>query len=114
MQHGNFLDPLRHVGDLGNLEAGENGEARVDLVDPVMALTGLRGVVGRAIVVTSGEDDLGRGNNAESASNGNSGTPLACGVIAFVRWFWKFEFFLSGGKVRRGGLDFSEGWEATL
>ncbi|XP_023012315.1 superoxide dismutase [Cu-Zn] [Leptinotarsa decemlineata] len=85
-QHGAPFDPIRHVGDLGNVEAGDDGTAEVNTVDPLISLSGgPRGVVGRAIVVTTEADDLGRGGTADSLTNGQSGKPLACGVIAFIR-----------------------------
>lgn len=68
------------------MEAGENGDASINVIDSFMSLSGgPKGVVGRAIAVTSDEDDLGRGDSAESVANGNSGKPLACGVISYVR-----------------------------
>uniref|UniRef100_A0A8C1X963 Superoxide dismutase copper chaperone n=1 Tax=Cyprinus carpio TaxID=7962 RepID=A0A8C1X963_CYPCA len=39
-------------------------------------------VIGRSLVVDSGEDDLGRGKHPLSKITGNSGERLACGVIA--------------------------------
>nr|AIG92783.1 extracellular superoxide dismutase [Dastarcus helophoroides] len=84
-QHGGPTDPLRHVGDLGNIEAGEDGSAEIELLDPLMSLGGgSRGVVGRALVVTTNPDDLGRGGTADSLTTGDSGKPLACGVIAYI------------------------------
>nr|AXY54994.1 extracellular copper/zinc superoxide dismutase [Microdera punctipennis] len=86
LQHGGPSDPLRHVGDLGNIEAGEDGSVEFNIVDPLLSLGGgPRSVVGRAIVVTSNPDDLGRGGTADSLTTGDSGKPLACGVIAYVR-----------------------------
>lgn len=86
MQHGAPTDPMRHVGDLGNVEAKEGEETTsLHVIDPVMTLTGIRGVVGRAIVITEAEDDLGRAGTADSVTTGSSGKAIACGVIAFVR-----------------------------
>ena len=45
----NFL--FRHVGDLGNVTAGEDGIAKVDLVDKLIRLNGEHSVIGRAFVV---------------------------------------------------------------
>lgn len=39
-------------------------------------------VIGRSLVVDSGEDDLGRGSHPLSKVTGNSGERLACGIIA--------------------------------
>lgn len=84
LQHGGPADALRHVGDLGNVKAGEDGTAQVNKFDPLISLSGApRGIVGRAIVVTTDPDDFGRGGTPESFINGDSGKPLACGVIAY-------------------------------
>ncbi|KAK5645503.1 hypothetical protein RI129_006803 [Pyrocoelia pectoralis] len=85
LQHGGPKDPLRHVGDLGNIEAKDDGKVEVEFVDPLLSLIGGgRSIVGRALVITENEDDLGRGASAESVSTGNSGKPIACGVIAYT------------------------------
>nr|CAI5864871.1 unnamed protein product [Callosobruchus analis] len=85
-KHGAPPEPFRHVGDLGNVEAGEDGIADVNRLDPLVSLSlGHRGVVGRALVVTMDPDDLGLGGTAESLEDGNSGKPVACGVIAYIR-----------------------------
>jgi Cu-Zn family superoxide dismutase len=86
LQHGGPTDPLRHVGDLGNVEVGEDGTVEFTRVDPLLSLGGRsRGIVGRAIVISANPDDLGRGGTAESLVNGDSGKPLACGVIAYIK-----------------------------
>ncbi|KAF2881791.1 hypothetical protein ILUMI_24386 [Ignelater luminosus] len=86
LQHGGPRDGLRHVGDLGNIEAKEDGFAELNFVDPVLSLVGGgRSIVGRALVITEKEDDFGRGGTADSATTGSSGRPLACGVIAYVK-----------------------------
>ena len=33
------------------------------------------------LILTAGEDDMGRGGNEESTKTGNAGPRLACGVI---------------------------------
>lgn len=72
---------MRHVGDLGNIRTNENGEADVNIKDFIISFTGKNNIIGRAIVVHSGEDDLGKGNTTLSASTGNSGDRWACGII---------------------------------
>ena len=84
VNHGAPIDPLRHVGDLGNIEAGEDGVAQIDGVDHYLTLTGIRGAIGRAIVVHEQKDDLGRGGTEESAKSGTAGARLTCGVIGFI------------------------------
>lgn len=69
----------RHAGDLGNLTADANGRAVVRLVARDLQVWEL---VGRAVVVHAGEDDLGKGGDEESLKTGNAGARVACGVIA--------------------------------
>lgn len=70
-----------HVGDLGNITANSNGVANFIIKAHRVELAGEQSVVGRAIVVHSDEDDLGKGEDAESLKTGNAGDRLACGVI---------------------------------
>ncbi|XP_047522974.1 uncharacterized protein LOC125061545 [Pieris napi] len=79
--HGSPLDPpdRRHAGDLGNIVADENGRATFRILDNVLKVWD---IVGRSIAVTSQPDDLGRGSSPLSKENGNSGEPIACGIIA--------------------------------
>ncbi|KAL7875690.1 hypothetical protein AOLI_G00106530 [Acnodon oligacanthus] len=78
-QHGGPEDTERHVGDLGNVQAGSDGRATFRLEDSQLKVWD---VIGRSLVVDSGEDDLGRGNHPLSRQTGNSGQRLACGIIA--------------------------------
>lgn len=84
VSHGAPNDQFRHVGDLGNIEAGEDGMAQIDGVDSHLSLTGKRGVIGRSIVVHEKQDDLGRGGTEESSKTGSAGARLACGVVGFI------------------------------
>ncbi len=68
-------EPQRHVGDLGNLQADEEGRGRYDRVDEVLALEGAHDIVGRSVIVHEGRDDL------ETQPTGDAGARLACGVI---------------------------------
>ena len=70
-----------HVGDLGNVTAGEDGVADFLIKASRVDLIGDRSVVGRGIVIHAKEDDLGKGGDAESLKTGNAGDRLACGVI---------------------------------
>ncbi|XP_030636715.1 copper chaperone for superoxide dismutase [Chanos chanos] len=78
-QHGGPQDTERHVGDLGNIFAGPDGRASFRLEDSHLKVWD---VIGRSLVVDSGEDDLGRGGHPLSKQTGNSGERLACGIIA--------------------------------
>ncbi|KAI9561944.1 copper zinc superoxide disumtase 1 [Daphnia sinensis] len=74
----------RHAGDLGNVVANDYGIANIDIVDHFLKLRGPDSILGRSIVVHANEDDLGRQDNEESKRTGNSGSRLACGIIAIV------------------------------
>ncbi|XP_008426123.1 copper chaperone for superoxide dismutase isoform X2 [Poecilia reticulata] len=69
-QHGGPGDSERHVGDLGNIVAGPDGRASFRLEDRQLKVWD---VIGRSLVVDSGEDDLGRGGHSLSKLTGNSG-----------------------------------------
>jgi Cu-Zn family superoxide dismutase len=80
--HGGHDDAERHVGDLGNLESNEKGEAYYKQNNPLISLSGKYSVLGRSCVVHADEDDLGRGSFPDSKTTGHSGARIACGVIA--------------------------------
>ncbi|XP_053986323.1 uncharacterized protein LOC128880348 [Hylaeus volcanicus] len=82
--HGAPDSPLRHVGDLGNIRAGSDGIVDVDITDHKIALFGMNNILGRAIVVHSDEDDLGKGQSPLSRTTGNAGSRLACGVVGVL------------------------------
>lgn len=65
----------RHVGDLGNLQAREDGTAHYDREDAVISLEGPDSIVGKAVIVHARADDL------TSQPTGAAGPRLACGVI---------------------------------
>lgn len=54
-----FQDEDRHMGDLGNVQAGADGVARIDMTDSQIQLCGPHSVIGRSIVVHAEVDDLG-------------------------------------------------------
>ncbi|PTX91839.1 superoxide dismutase family protein [Opitutus sp. ER46] len=68
----------RHAGDLGNLEAGPDGHALVDFVDPKLQLTGPHAIIGRAVIIHAKADDL------KSQPTGDAGGRVAGGVIGLV------------------------------
>ncbi|XP_073980775.1 superoxide dismutase [Cu-Zn]-like isoform X3 [Rhodnius prolixus] len=84
MNHGGPADPFRHVGDLGNIMAGEDGVAKLQESDHLISLSGPNSIVGRGLVVHQNRDDLGRGGDKESLRTGNAGGRVACGVIAWA------------------------------
>jgi len=79
--HGAPTDDNRHVGDLGNILSDAAGNAVGKIEDSLVKLSGPTSVIGRAIVVHGGTDDLGKGTNADSKKTGNAGARPACGAI---------------------------------
>ena len=77
----------RHVGDFGNIEAGTDGRAAGTFVDSLIGLDGPTNIVGKAIVVHAGADDL------TSQPSGDSGDRVGCGVVQEI-----------GTTGRAGGL----------
>ncbi|VDN21888.1 unnamed protein product [Cylicostephanus goldi] len=83
--HGGPDDKVRHVGDLGNLVAGDDGTVKFEHTDHLIKIHGENSVVGRSLVLHAGVDDLGKGEGPEkeeSMKTGNAGARIACGVIA--------------------------------
>ena len=85
--HGSPTKEERHVGDLGNVVAGEDGVAKYEIEDHLVQLTGENTVIGRSFVVHAGIDDLGEGGHELSPTTGNAGGRLACGVIGLSAAF---------------------------
>jgi len=81
VDHGAPSDSVRHVGDLGNVEANEKGEVTVEITDTLISLSGEKSVLGRAFVVHEKEDDLGKTAHQDSKKTGNAGGRLGCGII---------------------------------
>lgn len=48
--HGAPSDDIRHIGDLGNIEADVNGVALFSFYDRLLALEGPQNIIGRAVV----------------------------------------------------------------
>lgn len=68
----------RHVGDLGNVLADDNGVATLDMIDPLIQIVGPNSIVGRSVIVHADPDDL------TSQPTGAAGPRLACGVIGLA------------------------------
>ncbi|XP_046687341.1 superoxide dismutase [Cu-Zn]-like [Homalodisca vitripennis] len=49
--HGAPEDAVRHVGDLGNITADDKGNAKVNITDGIISLSGPLSVLGRTVVV---------------------------------------------------------------
>lgn len=73
--HGSPEAAKRHEGDLGNLEANEQGVALYERTDNVIALNGPHSIIGRAVIIHEKADDF------TTQPTGNAGGRLGCGVI---------------------------------
>ncbi|XP_068898316.1 superoxide dismutase [Cu-Zn]-like isoform X1 [Tenebrio molitor] len=83
-QHGAPQDDERHVGDLGNIVSEDKKATNVNIVDKLISLGGDNCIIGRALVIHAGEDDLGKGGKDDSKTTGHAGARLACGVVGIV------------------------------
>jgi Cu-Zn family superoxide dismutase len=68
-------DDKHHLGDLGNVVAGQDGIAAYSGVAKNVTLNGANNIDGRVLVVHQSEDDL------VSQPSGNSGEQIGCGII---------------------------------
>ena len=76
-KHGGTVGAVRHGGDLGNLRADANGFAQASMeVTGITLGTDPNSIIGRAVIVHGGPDDL------KSQPAGNSGPRVACGLIS--------------------------------
>jgi superoxide dismutase, Cu-Zn family len=78
-QHAGTDQARRHIGDLGNIEAGSDGAATVDYTDTRLRFEGAHGILGRGLIVHANPDDL------KTQPTGNAGGRLACGVIGVAK-----------------------------
>jgi len=82
--HGDRDDKIRHVGDLGNLESNEFGNANYTFNDSLIKLRGNKAnIIGRSLIIHMDTDDCGRGNHKDSLTTGNSGKRIACAIIGY-------------------------------
>jgi len=68
----------RHLGDLGNIEVGENGKGHLEITVAGANLNEgeVNSFLGKALVIHEGID-----KGATEQPAGDSGTPMACGVV---------------------------------
>ena len=85
MTHGGPDMEVRHVGDLGNVEIGEDGTGTYYREDQLITLFGAYSVLGRSCVLHADVDDLGEGGHELSKTTGNAGARIACGGIGTLQ-----------------------------
>ena len=78
-EHGAPSDANRHVGDLGNISANDEGLGTYEAQDSHIAFSGQSSIIGRAVIVHAGTDDL------TSQPTGAAGSRVACGVIGIAQ-----------------------------
>jgi Cu-Zn family superoxide dismutase len=76
-KHGGPYDPVKHSGDLGNINFNDQGVARVNFTVGDISVSSSRpdGIIGKAVIVHADRDDL------KTDPTGNAGGRVACGVI---------------------------------
>ena len=74
-QHGLPDAENRHAGDLGNVQADEQGKAHYEIAVTNISITGAKNpIIGRGVIVHAKVDDGGQ-------PVGNAGARIACGAI---------------------------------
>lgn len=74
-RHGGPDSGERHVGDLGNVVAGDDGTAHYERVDKIISFSGTNSIIGRSVIIHADPDDF------KTQPTGNSGGRIGCGVI---------------------------------
>jgi Cu-Zn family superoxide dismutase len=79
MSHAGPTAEKRHVGDLGNVTADEQGNVALDYVDKHLAFSGANAIIGHAVILHANPDDF------TTQPTGNAGGRIACGVIGVAK-----------------------------
>uniref|UniRef100_A0A0R3RLM9 Superoxide dismutase [Cu-Zn] n=1 Tax=Elaeophora elaphi TaxID=1147741 RepID=A0A0R3RLM9_9BILA len=85
--HGGPTDRMKHIGDLGNIQAGNDGIAHINFTADHIKLSGPVSIIGRSVVVHTKHDDFGKGVGElmeESLKTGNAGERIACGIVGIA------------------------------
>jgi superoxide dismutase, Cu-Zn family len=77
-EHAGPTASKHHAGDLGNLKAGADGRAHVDMMLDGVTLCGEHGILGRGVIVHKDADDL------KSQPTGKAGARIGVGVIGIA------------------------------
>ena len=78
----------RHVGDLGNIQTDDCGNANYSFYDDVIKLYGRANIIGRSLIIHRDTDDCGNGVGElkeKSLLNGNAGDRIACAIIGYSK-----------------------------
>lgn len=76
--HGAMEAEERHIGDLGNIEAGPDGTAVIDILDKRISFYGKNAIIGRGVIIHEKPDDYGQ-------PTGNAGARVGYGVIGIAK-----------------------------
>jgi len=79
INHGGPMDNVRHVGDLGNIIADVYGNVEFEFIDSSLNFGGQHSIIGRAVIIHEGEDDL------HTQPTGAAGPRAGCGVIGIAK-----------------------------
>ena len=79
MEHAGPMSPMRHEGDMGNIEADANGNVHLDYMDAMISFEGKNSIIGRGVIVHEKEDDF------HTQPTGNAGARVANGVIGIAK-----------------------------
>lgn len=83
--HGGRDDTIRHVGDLGNLEADSEGKVNIQFTDHMIKLRGMEAnIIGRGLIIHADSDDCGKGIYEDSKTTGHSGKRIGCAIIGYA------------------------------
>jgi Cu-Zn family superoxide dismutase len=83
--HGGRDDKIRHVGDLGNLEANNEGKIYIQYTDHEIKLRGdIANIIGRGLIIHADPDDCGKGIYPDSKTTGHSGKRIGCAIIGYA------------------------------
>ncbi len=66
---------IRHVGDLGNITADNNGNAKYERLDTIISFAGTNNIIGKGVIIHAGTDDM------KTQPTGAAGARISCGVI---------------------------------
>ncbi|KAM9363694.1 extracellular superoxide dismutase [Cu-Zn]-like [Symphorus nematophorus] len=88
-----------HPGDFGNFEP-QQGKINA-MIESEATLFGGLSVIGRAVVIHEGKDDLGEGGNTGSLLHGNAGRRLGCCIIGIsTPNLWNMNLKLFNRRLR--------------